>query len=303
MEEISKEIQDLEERIKCKRNRKNEVTEEVKQLNDTISDLDEIVNNATAIEVIVVEEKDYGLPNGLVDLKRDIVMKLIGIVQNVSKIQNIVGIGEVFFTWTKLRCFQFIRPLCRFFPKTPPNGFAYNKKKISGGVIGNGCTFLINFELPTGRIYSLDLVVKGEMALCLALKSLFPSLHNKHPWQTQGTCCVYTTCNLTVQSKWYQMDWGIDGSKDASVTLELDASQPAHTGTHTLRFFVDGKPAAVAIAGIPDGVCFAAYLEVKSQKKKKNLPLEFSSLEVKSFRNTSFCVTAADCERIQEYRW
>jgi hypothetical protein len=77
----------------------------------------EIVDNASVIEVIVVEDKEnYSLSNGLVDLNRDILMKLIKIIgKDERKIRNIVGMAYVFYVWRKCRNFRWARFPSLFF--------------------------------------------------------------------------------------------------------------------------------------------------------------------------------------------
>lgn len=61
--------------------------------------------------ISVDENGNYDLPNGLVDVNRDIMVKLLVIIvaADICKIRNIIGIGKVFYMWSKQRAFRFVQ--------------------------------------------------------------------------------------------------------------------------------------------------------------------------------------------------
>lgn len=64
------------------------------------------IKGAIRSKFSVNDEKKFFLLNGLVDLNRDIVMKLIRIIRDKKKARNIIGMTETFYVWTKQRVFR-----------------------------------------------------------------------------------------------------------------------------------------------------------------------------------------------------
>jgi chromosome segregation ATPase len=98
---FSENVKKLEKEIKELRDTLQKKEEEWKRLSDTLSnlnsvkkELEEEIENSKVIDEIVVEEK-YVLQNGLVDLNRDILMRLIKIIGDVYF--NELGVRNVIF--------------------------------------------------------------------------------------------------------------------------------------------------------------------------------------------------------------
>lgn len=70
----------------------------------------DIIENASIISPITVGgDMNYYMENGIIDVNRDIMMKLLRIVRDKMKIRNIIGMGEVFYIWSKQPIFRWTR--------------------------------------------------------------------------------------------------------------------------------------------------------------------------------------------------
>lgn len=54
-------------------------------------------------------EEEFELLNGLIDLNRDIVMKLLKLIEDEKKCRNIIGMASAFYEWSKQSIFRWAR--------------------------------------------------------------------------------------------------------------------------------------------------------------------------------------------------
>lgn len=54
-------------------------------------------------------ENNYDLWNGLANANRDVVIKPFRIVEDKAKVKNVIGIGVIFYIWTKRPIFRWIQ--------------------------------------------------------------------------------------------------------------------------------------------------------------------------------------------------
>lgn len=59
--------------------------------------------------VAVVVEDEWNMLNGLVDLNRDVLMKLVKLILDCEKIRNVIGMTGIFCDWRKQRIFRWAR--------------------------------------------------------------------------------------------------------------------------------------------------------------------------------------------------
>lgn len=87
----------------------------LKELKMKMKNLTEIIQNTLIVGIIKVEdEMKYGLQNGLVDLNRDVLMRVLKIIVDKDKLRIVIGIGEVFYLWSKQGIFNWVMSGCRF---------------------------------------------------------------------------------------------------------------------------------------------------------------------------------------------
>jgi hypothetical protein len=87
---IPKEIGELEEKIRCLKNKLKSSTLMLRKLEEELEKKNSIVSNSEIVSAIVVDdERNELLSNGLVDVNRDILMKLIRITRDWQKMRNV----------------------------------------------------------------------------------------------------------------------------------------------------------------------------------------------------------------------
>lgn len=78
-----------------------------------LRDVKAIVDNPKVIATIVVgdDKGDYEVLNGFVGLNRDSLMRLLKICKYEANIRNVVGMGKMFYFWSKEAIFRWVRIL------------------------------------------------------------------------------------------------------------------------------------------------------------------------------------------------
>lgn len=80
------------------------------KLNAEKEEIERYINNMEEISIISVDEEQRKLlSNGLVDLNRDVLMRLIKIMQDKDKTRTIIGMTQTFYVWSKKRIFSWAR--------------------------------------------------------------------------------------------------------------------------------------------------------------------------------------------------
>jgi hypothetical protein len=59
-------------------------------------------------------EKDYDVMNGMIELNRNIIMKLVKLMKDDEKTRCIFGMMMNFFSWSKLSVFRWVQESCFF---------------------------------------------------------------------------------------------------------------------------------------------------------------------------------------------
>lgn len=116
MEELRDEYKIILDTMELLESKIDNLSQEIKNMNVHLEELniekrkiEDIINNSEVIEIISVdEERNNELWNGLVCLNRDILMRLLKKLDD-EKIRNIIGIGIVFYGWSRQRIFQLLR--------------------------------------------------------------------------------------------------------------------------------------------------------------------------------------------------
>lgn len=76
-----------------------------------MEELKMIILDSEIVDVINVDdERSDQLSNGLVDLQRDILMKLVKMISDEKKFRNIVGMTKTFYDWSQQRIFRKMLP-------------------------------------------------------------------------------------------------------------------------------------------------------------------------------------------------
>lgn len=104
-----KKLHAMESEMKNMSLKKSKMKVALKELNFKLNEINNIFENTKIIDRLAVDDEKYGLSNGLVDLNRDVLMKLIIIINNDEKIINIIGMTGLFFTWSKKKTFCWAR--------------------------------------------------------------------------------------------------------------------------------------------------------------------------------------------------
>ena len=93
---IQKEIQEFEKKIKYLKEKLKSSTLMLENLQERLKERNEIVLNSKVVRVVVVDdERNRFLSNGLVDVNRDILMKLIRISRDWQKMRNVCDYENV----------------------------------------------------------------------------------------------------------------------------------------------------------------------------------------------------------------
>lgn len=99
--------------------------------------MERIIEDAKVVDLIVVDEEKYGLKNGLVDLNRDCLMKLIRLLNDEKKIRYIVGMMEIFYVWSKLRIFKWARDKLTWSNRLKSNGIRLSDSRRIAEVVSS----------------------------------------------------------------------------------------------------------------------------------------------------------------------
>jgi predicted nuclease with TOPRIM domain len=102
--EIMKNVKELEETRKLKLQELEATKEKVKKLKGECKKLEDSIVQANIIEPIIVvdsEKGNYSVANGLMDLNRDILMKLLKMMSDEDKTRNV----NIMFYLLKHSCF------------------------------------------------------------------------------------------------------------------------------------------------------------------------------------------------------
>lgn len=102
---IDEEMEKLK-KLKVKRDEMKTILEKVEK---KVKEEKEIVENSVVLNVITVDdERDKEFLNGLVGLNRDILMKLLKML-NSEKTRMIIGMADIFYEWSKRSIFRWAR--------------------------------------------------------------------------------------------------------------------------------------------------------------------------------------------------
>lgn len=211
----------------------------------------------------------YVLPNGLVDVNRDIFIKLIKIIEDGEKIKHLIGMTGQFYMWSKHKNFRYARigkakecPIV-FVPKKPlRSGVTYTGTKITHRTEGfQFWSVYIEHDLTSpGGIFLVDVLVSGWSAIGLASKSHFLDCCDFR--EREQTCAVLNSGIWTGGSRacgtldfWDPQESYLDGHPPdhppPSVALELNQRK------HTVHFFSRGTQIPHCVINVPRDVCFA----------------------------------------------
>lgn len=182
-------------------------------------------------------------------------MKLLRIVKDDEKTRNIIGICTLFYEWTKLRIFLWVRSLKRieFSPKKAPSGLTYSGLKITHK--RNNCKywsiFIVHHISSTHKILKLNASLKGYTVVGLGLKSLFPRLYDTYLQSVSGSCAVFHNGIYAGNSRAYEWQcWRPESSSETQVSLEFNLL------ASTLHFFINGIQLLHMIQNVPIDVYF-----------------------------------------------
>lgn len=221
----------------------------------------EIMSNYRIINVIVVDkDRDKVVSNGLVDLNRDVLMKLVGMIDD-EKTRNVIGMTGLFYSWSKLRVFYWVRMSSKYsielLPNSPLSGVMYSHThgvKINFDEDGEDRTISLKRDLSSSKIFLLDIEVSGHITVGLALKSVLPLLHAAPLWSMDGTCMLWWSGIYVGRSRKHDFTaWDYLSSRKSPVPVRLELNQM----THTLYFFVSHQQLPCCVTKIPSDVCFA----------------------------------------------
>lgn len=227
---------------------------------------------------------DFDNSNGLIGLKRNIVLRLVKFL-DAQKTRNVVGIGSEIYSWTKLSLWNWAISAFDLPLTFLPNDQAESFVEIVGSLFRNlgnvveNCFFL-DEEMKRG-VYKVVFISNGnkdyERFTGLVHKSRFDYFYT-FTTLTSGSCFVCnsgiicgdswvlreklfshegelhtTTLELDMERRTYPRteDRDKDKIEDDSRTIEEDE------GRGTLRALADGKQIPYAITRVPQSVHFA----------------------------------------------
>lgn len=125
-----------------------------------------IMSNSQIVNVIIMDSGTVtqSLSNGLVSLNRDVLMKLIRMACDAEKTRNIIGMTEVFYTWSKLKIFRWATSAVNISIAFLPNLKASAAVVVVGNTLRGGKAFTpFFFFLDTEMIYGIyKIVFKSE---------------------------------------------------------------------------------------------------------------------------------------------
>lgn len=282
MSEIRKILESLEEFLEIRLNELKITKEEMekfntskdilKYMNSKLKKIKSVVETTKIVNPIVIDDNDgfeesslYALPNGLIDVNRDILMKLIQILLNKvegMKIRNIIGMTEIFYIWSKKRCFKLMFKYVKL-----PIRFVGGKSRFGHvDVAGERCVWnsdtddwVMMDENMTAGLYSW--VVEFEYpktwgcGFGLLSKMHLHSKHNNNYLNGPVGSCFLALSKLygdfisagqkqNLISRVFPTFWKI------TIRLELDLNNRA------LHFFVNGQQILYCVTNIPSSVYF-----------------------------------------------
>lgn len=148
------EFQMLEEEMDASRRRLHQESLRIEGLGLEIKKLEKLVDEVRIINVIYVDQTNYGFINGLIDVNRDILMKLLKKIDD-RKIKIIIGMAEIFYCWTKTRIFQcFVRGL--------RGKWSSIHKSTDVAISANGTMAIVFSNKNKPSVSSLHLVLVGD---------------------------------------------------------------------------------------------------------------------------------------------
>lgn len=277
--------------VDCLKKKKMDCHKTLDRLNVTWDEMEIMIENAVVVVPILVDDEEYGLGNGLVDLNRDVLIRLIGVVESEEKIRRVIGMGSLFFVWSKTRIFSLIRCQMIFnYPlkfldcsKFPVSLAAPAKPSLLPMTEGKGVkTSFVGPDIRDG-IHTIavrrpsfftcwsfgDVDVRHFLRVGVVISKLLNYIQtgNFHSL-AYGTCDIDDNCITCGNQKVVAYN---DSLRRTSTTeLELN------THTHTLHFCVDRKWIPHCVVNVPAGVyfgfthCTIGCTEVISRRKLVN---------------------------------
>jgi hypothetical protein len=91
-EKLSIQMRITKEKLEAELQKKTECDKNIKILDLKLKNVKEVIENAIVVKPIIINvdsREGYDLSNGLIDANRDIVIKLLKIARNYSKIKNV----------------------------------------------------------------------------------------------------------------------------------------------------------------------------------------------------------------------
>lgn len=250
------------EKLKKLRSKAFDLNSALSKLKLKKEETERIVKNSVLVDVIVVDnERNNFVLNGLVDLNRDIVMKLLKIIKNETKIRNIIGVSQIFYDWSKKPVFRWVHS-----SKVLPVRFITTKQNRYNVIMKDNpthCDWSTSFgtafwaildESVNRGVYRLILQCKGNLS-SLMFGLLSQSLISRydctsHLCNYPGACCIRHDA-LVVGGTFVFIGYLYASSGTVMLALELDAD------AHLAYFFVNGKQIPHVVTSIPPSVHFA----------------------------------------------
>lgn len=94
----------------------HDLSSTLENLNLRLGQQNKIIFESVIVEAIIVDgERNNFISNGLVDLNRDVLMRLVKIIRNEKKIRDIIGMTTVFYSWSKSHVFCWARAGCNLY--------------------------------------------------------------------------------------------------------------------------------------------------------------------------------------------
>lgn len=203
--------------------------------------------------IVVDEETNELLSNGLIDVNRDIVMRLIALIADKKKIRNIIGMNSTFYSWSRQRIFRWASSLLfTFLPNDYIKGVIITKKKFTFTLFIS-LTFFIDKEISKG-IWMGEFEASGTNygnghLFGLACKNAIPELKDKYLGYNFGSCS-FAYDHAYVGTRYLGISKLFPPRGKNTITLELNAN----TQPKTLHVFVNGVQKPYCITNVPGSV-------------------------------------------------
>lgn len=167
-------------------------------LNSKIRRIGGILENKEIFNTIAVSGEEFVLQNGLLGLNRDILMRLIKVIQNGKKIRKIIGMAQTLYVWAKLPIFRWARK--------PLHGVCGNRFMVS------------NLASETTAAQLAD----SLKHICPVVSATIINFHA----QSTGFAFVDFADSITPVKRVAELDFTISGKKPIFLMYEASAFYP-----------------------------------------------------------------------------